>query len=847
MLSQSICLAEENMLNEDMVRTADNVILSAKPEDYDEMSGVWKTGGLKTKFIQNGGDYPVRGEFTNSNGEKMYTVDLGGKAGFYAETDDSADFYAGMWVRLGALDREKNTTLFSVENGDTVYHRASLFYDRQNSKITAKYNNGTTVCAEADLTEYANGWVYLGFGRKIQSQQAVLTIYLNGNLKSSGTSTNTSISASKVNLFIGTSNMIGYYGLESLGEVEVLDVIPDDTQILKNYMDNSIKYEAKEQTDKIFELGITGGEVEDLAGQAVTEVLNGTSVGTYTYTDRIAETALILPEGGYLKAEGEKIVSGNEMSWELWFSCDTETNGTIFSMGDINNPEAHAILRDGTIIFRAGRYDDETYVSSSVCQLESNKLYHLVLSRRYFENDGIGHFEYSAYCNSVLLDGFPYVRRGAFPKGQKTAMYVGGASMVITGFNVYDEFLAQDNIREMYLKGAKPISITPANGKEEVSINTESVVLEYDLPVTKEASILQNITLRKNGDYVETDIICEGNEIICIPTDGLSFGSEYSVYSNDKKLAQFTTTDKSTSVKYLYDFENPEKDPVLKFLSGNSNVAIENNPITGSRALKVQSGWVAFSFDLPEAVDNRYILLRTKATITEKGSNATVTTTSTPTFNDSDGKNAVRYKYYADAQVCYGYGDYNGSYGTLNIAPPVTDSTISAGRVDSFETIIDLEEQTFDIYQTEANGTVTVYENKPLINKIKDIKTIAFELATSETFTVYYDDIEVMGFDDYSALFPPSYKVTGITCEENPITSLKEAAGKTIDIAVEQIGDFVIMGAIYDGSTLLSTQMCENGIISINVPDNADMVKLFAWKNMTDITPLFDVQPLFEN
>lgn len=847
MLSQSICFAEEW----DMVMSEDNVILSANPEYYDEMSGVWNAGGLKTKFVPGGGDYPVRGEFTNSKGEKTYTVDLGAKAGFYAETDDSEEFYAGMWVRLAALYKEKNTILFSVENSEAVYHRVNLFYDSQNSKITAKYYNGNTVCAEADLTEYANNWVYLGFGRKIQSQLATLTIYVNGDLKSEGTSTGASISASKLNFCIGMSNNLGYYGLESLGEVEVMNVIPGDTQILKKYVANSTKYKAKEQTDKIFELDLTGGEVKDLEGQAVTEILNGASVGTHTYTDRMAETALVLPKGGYLKAEGEKIVSENEMSWELWLSCNTETNGTIFSMGDINNPEAHAVLQNGTIIFRAGRYDDETYVSSSVCKIESNKLYHLVFSRSYFENDGIGYFEYSAYCNSILLDGFPYIRRGVSPEGQKIPVYVGGASMVITGFNVYGEPLAQENIRKMYLKGAKPISITPANGREDVSINTESVILEYDLPVTNECAVLQNITLKRNGNYVETNNICEGNKIICTPTDGLSFESEYSVYSDDTKLAQFTTTEKSTAVKYLYDFENPENDPVLKFLDGKANVTVENNPVTGSRALKVKSGWVAFSFDLPEAVTNRYILLKANATITAKGNNSTVITTSTPTFNDSGGKNAVRYKYYADAQVCYGYGDYNGSYGTLNIAPPVTDSTISAGRVDIFETIIDLEEQTFDIYQTTADGTVTVYENKPLIHNVKDIKTVAFELSTSENFTAYYDDIEVMGFDDYSALFPPSYKVTSITCEKNPITSLKEAAGKTIDIMVEQIGDFVIIGATYDGKYLKNVEICNNGMISINMPTDATekeyTVKLFAWKNLNGIAPLFDAQPLFEN
>ena len=108
-----------------------------------------------------------------------------------------------------------------------------------------------------------------------------------------------------------------------------------------------------------------------------------------------------------------------------------------------------------------------------------------------------------------------------------------------------------------------------------------------------------------------------------------------------------------------------------------------------------------------------------------------------------------------------------------------------------------------------------------------------------------------MGFDDLAAIETASYTVTGITSGDEAVKTLAEAAGKTISVAVEKTGKFTLICALYEGTTLVEIAEYSDGKITLDIPSDATTktytTKLFAWRSLTDITPLLTAETLFEN
>lgn len=819
----------------------ESIIVCANPADYDEMTGVWNTDGLQTNFSPGNGDYPTLSWFSNEAGTETYSVDLGNKAGFYKSITDGNSFYAGFWVRLRGFNTGSNFNIYAVE-GSTSHHRAFIRYNSTTNVIKIEYYNGTNLCTSKELSaEYANKWVYLGFAREVGTSETKCTIYVNGKAVASGTSS--FVNTGEATLSIATAKNPAYYGSESLGEVEVLSQIPSDSEILKKYTDSEKKYKATEQNGKIFSLNMTEEE-------NTTEKANGAYIGTYTYSYDMTEQALILHEESYVKAESESLIYGNDMTWELWISADTNGSGKIFAMGDKDNPEAHAFLQEGKVIFRPGRYD-ETYISSAVCEIEANKLYHLVFSRSYFESEGKGYFKYSAYCNSERIQGFPIVRYGVKPSGQKTAMYIGGGiSAEILNFNVYNELISPDNIRKMYLKTVRPTDVSPNFGKKNVSINSNNIELKYDFPVTEEMLELQNITVKKGDQQIKTVNTLQGNKLILSVADGMKFSSVYSVYSGDKKLTEFETISEAQYEdyikKYVYDFETATTTPTLKWHQTpiKSSVTFETNPATGSKAMKFKgvNGEVTdFSIVLPEEVTTRYALVKMKATPAYMES--TMHMYRAPKILSEAGYESVRFAYNNTwPRVVYG----SNALTYTNIASRnVTQDTIAAGRTDEFEALLDFKEKTV-VLTTPSGSEVT----GAFVEEASGIKELHFNVNTGcLNQVIYYDDIEIIGFNDPAVIEPVSYTITGITSGNEEITSLGQAAGKTIDISIEKTGIVTLIGAIYDGNTLVDVAVYSDGSIVLDVPKDAQTkaytTKLFAWNSLMDIAPVMETKPFF--
>jgi len=283
-------------------------------------------------------------------------------------------------------------------------------------------------------------------------------------------------------------------------------------------------------------------------------------------------------------------------------------------------------------------------------------------------------------------------------------------------------------------------------------------------------------------------------------------------------------------IRYMFDFDSEETTPVIT--NKPSNVTIEE--YNGSKALKVAGNgtWMNFSIELPEAVNTRYVLVKIKGT--PETSN-TLLYQATPSYRDSSGNEAMRFRYWYDKQIQYGKDNTFTDYTRENLHPYP-----SAGVPDKFEAVMDLSTHTVSF------GDKTGY----LLKQVSDIKSLVFESDNNANATVYFDDIEVIGFNDYSAIQEPSYEVISITTDGAEVTALADAKGKTLEISIEKTGDFEVIGAIYDGSKLICADVLDNGIVSLDVPEDADTenytTKIFAWDSLEVLSPIFDARPIFE-
>ena len=277
-------------------------------------------------------------------------------------------------------------------------------------------------------------------------------------------------------------------------------------------------------------------------------------------------------------------------------------------------------------------------------------------------------------------------------------------------------------------------------------------------------------------------------------------------------------------IRYMFDFDTAEGTPVINDQPSQVSIADYN----GSNALKVAGDWNpgSFSIELPEAVKTKYALVKIKTTRIVGADEQYYYFDTAPAYKDSNGNESMRLRYAYDRKVRSGHGEQD--FGVPQ-----------NGVTEEFEAVIDFTAQ-----------TVTYGENtKPLYETATDIKSIYFEFGNCNDI-IYFDDIEVIGFNDYSAITEPSYEVISIAADGEEVTVLADAKGKTLEISIEKTGDFEVIGAIYDGSKLICADVLDNGIVSLDVPADADTkaytTKIFAWDSLEVLSPIFDARPIFE-
>ena len=371
----------------------------------------------------------------------------------------------------------------------------------------------------------------------------------------------------------------------------------------------------------------------------------------------------------------------------------------------------------------------------------------------------------------------------------------------------------------------KPSEAVPANGAKDIDIFEKEIIIEYPIAVTESFLAMQNITVSKNGKELTKDtdytVAASGKKVLITLSEEFGFGAEVAVSVNGEEVTRFKSAGKDYTVSYKYDFDTAEGTPVIA--NQPSQVSIEE--YNGSKALKVagngSDGY--FSIELPKAVKTKYALVKVKTTSLRNDER--VDFVNAPAFKDSNGRKSMYIRYGYDKYV------YSGD-GAQNMGVPAN------GVTEEFEAVIDFTEQ-----------TVTYGENtKPLCETATDIKSIYFEFGSCNDI-FYFDDIEIIGFNDYSVITEPSYKVISLTADGEEVASLADAKGKTLEIAVEKTGDFEVIGAIYDGNKLIGLSAVENGKISLAVPSDADTktytVNIYAWESLQTLSPIFEANPIF--
>ena len=291
----------------------------------------------------------------------------------------------------------------------------------------------------------------------------------------------------------------------------------------------------------------------------------------------------------------------------------------------------------------------------------------------------------------------------------------------ITGFNDYSTI--------------KPSEIVPANGATNISAFENEISIKYPIAVTEGFADSQNITIIKNGEelFRDTDytVTGSGKKLVITLNEPAGVESEVKVFINDELITLFNTASADYIVSYKYDFESAEGTPVIK--NQPSQVTVEE--YNGSKALKVapNGGMSSFSIELPEAVKTKYVLVKIKGT---PATNDAIIYQASPSYRDSDGNEAMRFRYWYDKQIFYGSdASFTGSYSTTILSPYP-----KAGEPGEFEALMDLSSSTVSF------GNDTAY----FLNKVKDIKSLVFEFNGNSNATVYYDDIEIMGFNSHT-------------------------------------------------------------------------------------------------
>jgi len=278
----------------------------------------------------------------------------------------------------------------------------------------------------------------------------------------------------------------------------------------------------------------------------------------------------------------------------------------------------------------------------------------------------------------------------------------------------------------------RPTGTVPENGANNISAFEKEISISYPIYVTEDFIDSQNITIFKNGEELRRDthytVNVSGKKIVITLSESVGVESQVKVLVNDELATLFNTASADHIVSYKYDFETPEGTPVIKNKPSQVNVVDYNE----SKVLKVAAngGMGSFSIELPEAIKTKYVLVKIKG-IPE--TDDAIIYQAAPSYRDSEGNEAIRFRYWYDKQVYYGSNDsFTGSYNTTNIHPYP-----KAGVTDEFEALMDLSSNTVSF----ANNTGY------FLNKVNDIKSLVFEFGGNANATVYYDDIEIMGFN----------------------------------------------------------------------------------------------------
>ena len=380
-----------------------------------------------------------------------------------------------------------------------------------------------------------------------------------------------------------------------------------------------------------------------------------------------------------------------------------------------------------------------------------------------------------------------------------------------------------------------PEKVTPANGATDVNGTTSEISIKYPITMYSEATSNMNFTVKKNDteltagtDYTVTT---SGNNVNIKLTDAAGKNATIEVLLNRETVTKFTTGTKNT-IEYKYDFD--ELIPEITDNDGKATpmISYETNPANGTKALKVTGDgkdWCNFQIDLPAEITTKYVLVKMDMI------NTTSQAARYAYIEDSNGNTLVKLgNDGSDGKLYYSEGDCN---------MPVV--TVNSVKTDSFEILLNTKDHT--VYTKDKNGDEK--SGSFISASANGVKTLRFQIENVNA-DIYYDDIEIMGYDDPADIETVSYTVTGVTCEEQNVTSLAEAAGKTISVAVEKTGEFTLICALYEGGTLVEVVEYSDGKITLEIPSDATTktytTKLFAWSSLTDITPIMETKSIFD-